>query len=246
MATQPLPATDSAAELHELIGDDVTATFESDPTFVDSNPTGSASSDNLEEQRPGAGKEFQAEDLSAAPSSKGAGPDPDEEDEFADDEDDEDEDDLDDEDDIEDVEDDDDDELDDEEDDDEDDFEDEDDDEDDEDEDDEDEVKASSSSASTADSSMLRADGLLGYEDEADDAANKVDRVTGDVQRERAEARKLSYDPDENPDDSYAEVNPEAEREEQDDSNITIRPVKPVMDFGAMSGVSYGPSRAAV
>lgn len=41
-------ATDSAAELHELIGDDATATFESDPNFVDSNPTEDASSDHVE------------------------------------------------------------------------------------------------------------------------------------------------------------------------------------------------------
>ncbi len=41
-------ATDSAAELHELIGDDSTATFESDPNFVDSNPTADASSDHIE------------------------------------------------------------------------------------------------------------------------------------------------------------------------------------------------------
>jgi hypothetical protein len=40
-------ATDSAAELNELIGDDATATFESDPNFVDSNPTADASSDHL-------------------------------------------------------------------------------------------------------------------------------------------------------------------------------------------------------
>jgi segregation and condensation protein B len=41
-------ATDSEAELHELIGDDATATFESDPNFVNSNPTADASSDHLE------------------------------------------------------------------------------------------------------------------------------------------------------------------------------------------------------
>jgi len=41
-------ATDSAAELHELIGDDATATFESDPNFVDSNPTADASSEHVE------------------------------------------------------------------------------------------------------------------------------------------------------------------------------------------------------
>jgi hypothetical protein len=44
-------ATDSAAELHKLVGDDATSTFESDPTFIDSNPTGTASSENVEVQR---------------------------------------------------------------------------------------------------------------------------------------------------------------------------------------------------
>ncbi len=45
---QNLPATDSAAALHELIGDDATATFENDPKFVDSNPTEDGSSENLQ------------------------------------------------------------------------------------------------------------------------------------------------------------------------------------------------------
>jgi hypothetical protein len=40
-------ATDSAAELRGLIGDDASATFESDPNFVESNPTESASSENI-------------------------------------------------------------------------------------------------------------------------------------------------------------------------------------------------------
>ena len=48
MAMNDLPATDSASALHELIGDDSTATFENDPTFVGSNPTGDASSENLQ------------------------------------------------------------------------------------------------------------------------------------------------------------------------------------------------------
>ncbi len=49
MATnQNLPATDSAATLHELIGDDSTATFESDPKFVDSTPGADSSSENLQ------------------------------------------------------------------------------------------------------------------------------------------------------------------------------------------------------
>lgn len=49
MAANKTPlATDSAAELRELIGDDASATFESDPNFVNSNPTADASSDHLE------------------------------------------------------------------------------------------------------------------------------------------------------------------------------------------------------
>lgn len=44
-------ATDSAKELHEIVSDDATATFESDPTFVDSNPGTNGSSDNVERQR---------------------------------------------------------------------------------------------------------------------------------------------------------------------------------------------------
>ena len=45
---QDLPATDSAAALHELIGQDSTATFENDPKFVESDPTVGASSENLQ------------------------------------------------------------------------------------------------------------------------------------------------------------------------------------------------------
>ena len=49
MAANKTPiATDSAVELRELIGDDASATFESDPNFVNSNPTADASSDHLE------------------------------------------------------------------------------------------------------------------------------------------------------------------------------------------------------
>jgi hypothetical protein len=44
-------ATDSEAELRNVIGDDATATFEEDPTFIDSNPTESASSQNVAVQR---------------------------------------------------------------------------------------------------------------------------------------------------------------------------------------------------
>ena len=48
MAMNDLPATDSATALHELIGDDSTATFENDPTFVGSTPTVDGSSENLQ------------------------------------------------------------------------------------------------------------------------------------------------------------------------------------------------------
>jgi hypothetical protein len=44
-------ATDSAAELNKIIGDDATATFESDPKFIDADPTGTASSENVAVQR---------------------------------------------------------------------------------------------------------------------------------------------------------------------------------------------------
>ena len=44
-------ATDSAKTLRKLTGDDATATFEDDPKFVESNPTGNASSENVEVQR---------------------------------------------------------------------------------------------------------------------------------------------------------------------------------------------------
>jgi hypothetical protein len=48
MAANKIPiATDSAEELRSLIGDDATATFESDPKFVESNQTESASSENI-------------------------------------------------------------------------------------------------------------------------------------------------------------------------------------------------------
>ncbi len=38
-------ATDSAELLHKAVGDDTTATFESDPKFIESNPTAHASSE---------------------------------------------------------------------------------------------------------------------------------------------------------------------------------------------------------
>ncbi len=44
-------ATDSAEELRALIGDDSTATFESDPNFIESNPTANASTESVIVQR---------------------------------------------------------------------------------------------------------------------------------------------------------------------------------------------------
>ncbi len=43
----PMPATDSARDLRNLVGDDVTADFETDPKFIDSNPTAGASTESL-------------------------------------------------------------------------------------------------------------------------------------------------------------------------------------------------------
>jgi hypothetical protein len=44
-------AIDSAAELEELVGNDATATIESDPKFMDTVGTETASSENVEVQR---------------------------------------------------------------------------------------------------------------------------------------------------------------------------------------------------
>jgi hypothetical protein len=46
-ATKTPIATDSAAELRDLIGNDASATFESDPNFIDSNASNGASSEHL-------------------------------------------------------------------------------------------------------------------------------------------------------------------------------------------------------
>jgi hypothetical protein len=49
MATnQDLPVTDSAAVLHELVGDDATAAFESDPKFVNNETMVDSTSENLQ------------------------------------------------------------------------------------------------------------------------------------------------------------------------------------------------------
>lgn len=132
MAMNDLPATDSASALHELIGDDSTATFENDPTFVGSDPTADSSSENLQTRT-------DRKDIQSQPSIelRGAKTTTDEDDDDA--EEDEDDDDADDDEDDEDDDDleDDDDELDDDDEDEDDDLEDDDDDDDDEDEDEE-------------------------------------------------------------------------------------------------------------
>lgn len=187
-STKPLPTTDSPNDLRPLVGDDATATFEDDPNFVESDPTGRASSENLEEQRSAADR-----NTPASRDTDDTEDEDDEDDDDLEDVDDDEEDEEDDEDDLEeDLEDDDDDEgLDDDEDEEEDDEDFEDDEDDDEDEeDDADEVSASS---------VLRADGLLGYEDEADDAREKVDRKKGDEERAEEEVEikdgERNYDP---------------------------------------------------
>lgn len=47
----PMPATDSARDLRNLVRDDATADFETDPKFVDSNPTAASSTENLAAMR---------------------------------------------------------------------------------------------------------------------------------------------------------------------------------------------------
>ena len=47
----PMPATDSARDLRNLVGDDATADFQTDPKFVDGNPTTDASSENFAAMR---------------------------------------------------------------------------------------------------------------------------------------------------------------------------------------------------
>ena len=44
-------ATDSAAELRALLGDDATSTFESEPNFIESDPTANASTESVVVQR---------------------------------------------------------------------------------------------------------------------------------------------------------------------------------------------------
>ncbi len=88
MAEKKVPiATDSAAELHELIGDDATATFESDPKFIDSNPTADASSEHIELR-----DTDDTEDSEEEEDEEGSEDDEDEEDDDEDDEDEDDED----------------------------------------------------------------------------------------------------------------------------------------------------------
>ena len=46
-----MPATDSADEIRDLVGDDSTATFESDPKFVEPTPGKEGSSENLQDRK---------------------------------------------------------------------------------------------------------------------------------------------------------------------------------------------------
>ena len=75
----PMPATDSARDLRNLVHEDATADFESDPKFVDSNPSAGASSENLAVMRDTDDEEDSDEELEE-----------DDDDEFEDDDDDED------------------------------------------------------------------------------------------------------------------------------------------------------------
>ena len=76
----PMPATDSARDLRNLVHEDATADFESDPKFVDSNPSAGASSENLAVMRDTDDEEDSDEELEED----------DDDDEFEDDDDDED------------------------------------------------------------------------------------------------------------------------------------------------------------
>lgn len=76
----PMPATDSARDLSDLVHDDATADFENDPKFVDSNPTETASSENLAVMRDTDDEEESDDELE----------DEDEDEDFEDDEDEED------------------------------------------------------------------------------------------------------------------------------------------------------------
>lgn len=153
-------ANSTAIDPTKNLGSDSTATFEDDPTFVDANPGGIGSSDNVEEQRDTDDLEDSEEELE--------------------DEDDE-EDDVDEDEDLDDdseesLEDDDEDEFDDDE-------------EEDEDEDEDDEDLEDDDAEEVAAAPALRADGLLGYEDEAEDAEKGRSPEQGNNRRAHAETR---------------------------------------------------------
>ncbi len=74
-----MPATDSARDLHDMVRDDVTADFETDPKFIDGNPVANASSENLAALRDTDDEEESDDELE----------DEDDDDEFEDDEEDE-------------------------------------------------------------------------------------------------------------------------------------------------------------
>ena len=157
--SQNAPATDSAAELNEIIGSDSTATFENDPKFIDSDPAATGSSENLNAAKADPEEEDDDEEDDDGDFDEDDGDDDedetDEEDAGTDEEDEDDEEDE--------YDDDDDDEVED---------------------DDAEEVSASS----PAGSHTLRADGLLGYEDEADDVQNGLTETQGNAERAKQEA----------------------------------------------------------
>lgn len=76
-------ATDSAEELRALIGDDATATFESDPKFIESNPTANASTESVVVQRDTDDTEDSEEEIEDAELEDEDGEDDEEEDEEA-------------------------------------------------------------------------------------------------------------------------------------------------------------------
>lgn len=87
-----MPATDSARDLHDLVGDDATAEFENDPKFEDSDPTSSASSENLAVMRDTDDEEESDEELEDEDDEEDDDEEDEEDEELEDDEDEDDED----------------------------------------------------------------------------------------------------------------------------------------------------------
>ena len=185
--SQNTPATDSAAHLREIIGSDSTATFEDDPSFIDSDATATGSSENLSAAKDD--PEEDEDDLDEV----------DDDGELEEDDGEDDEEEVDEEDDEEDEED-----------------YDDDDDDDEEEEDDADEVAASSAS----NPATLRADGLLGYEDEADDVQKGLTEKQGDAQRAKQEAALKDGEDDDAADDGREAAVDEDKLNEDDEIDL--------------------------